>query len=332
MNSVLIIANLRKSQGGITTQVLELEKSLNDDGIKAEIVSTHGSSIERIYGLFSSFFKSKNYDIILGVGCAYFGFLPILVAFVISFLRNKPVVYNFHDGQVKEFLKYNYDFVNIVLKKRKVIVATKYLYDIFKLYGFNAEIIHNHFNNLEIVDPEISNSEIIKVIWARSFEKLYRVDLALDTARFFNGKRKIEFHFYGGGSEYNYYKDKYNDSNIYFHGILQRNELLKEYAKYSIFLNTSEYDNFPMSIVEAGLNNLIVVSSKIGGIETIYSENEIKYFKSGDLDDLIRTFDALTCELSKYKSFSNNLTNKVISFSWENVKEKWLEALKINIQ
>ena len=311
---------------------MELKDSLVSEGLKVEVVSTHGSFRGRIYGIYSAFVKAKECDVILGVGCAYMGFIPMIVAFFVSVVRNKHIVFNFHDGQVKEFLKSYYGLVKVVMRNNKVIVATKYLNDEFKTYGFNSIIIQNHFNNLGANNTDHKRSETIKIMWARSFEKLYRVDLALDAAIHFFFNKKVEFHFYGGGSYYCYYTKKYKSANIFFHGLMKRDELLGEYCKYQVFLNTTEYDNFPMSIVEAGLNNMIVVSSKVGGIESIYSEDEIAFFRSGSLECLVETIGDLFADITKYSTYSINLSKKVVSFNWANVKDQWLNSLNINNQ
>lgn len=311
---------------------MELKDSLVAEGFKVDVVSTHGNLRDRINGIYLSLIKAKDCDTILGVGCAYLGFFPIIITFIVSKLRKKFVVYNFHDGQVKEFLRRYYGLVKIVLGNNKVIVATKYLDDELKTYGFNSIIIQNHFNDLEAVKYSHEHSSIIKVMWARSFEKLYRVDLALNSAVHFSNNKEVEFHFYGGGSEYIDYSEKYKSANVYFHGFMKREELLKEYKRYQIFLNTTEYDNFPMSIVEAGLNNMIVVSSKVGGIESLYTEDEIVFFRTGNLSSLIETIGTVLADVSKYKTYSSNLAKKVISFNWTNVRVQWIDSLNIKTQ
>ncbi len=311
---------------------MELKNSLLLEGLDVEVVSTHGILKDRIQGAYTAFKRAKECDIILGVGCAYMGFIPMFVAYFISNIRNKPVVFNFHDGQIKEFLSSYSGLVKIVLKNNNIIVATKYLHDVFHRFGFNPILIQNHFNNLETTKTELKRSETIKIMWARSFEKLYRVDLALDAAIHFSLKNNVEFHFYGGGSEYNYYYEKYKNANIFFHGFMKREDLLEEYKKYDLFLNTTDYDNFPMSIVEAGLNNMIVVSSKVGGLETLYGEVEIVFFQPGSIESLIETLSALLSDITKYNTYSVNLAKKVVSFNWANVRDKWMNSLNTKTQ
>lgn len=327
MKSILLIANIRAAQGGITTQVYELVESLKSEGIVVKIVSTHGSLSKRFSGILTAFKEAAKYDLILGVGCAYTGFIPIIIASIVSKIRNKKLILNFHDGQINDFMKKYYGIIKIIIQNELVVVATKYLFDTFNHYGFKSVLINNHFNNLKLSETKKLSSDKIKIIWARSFEDLYRVDLALEAAKYFENHKNVEFHFYGSGSNYHYFKDIYSSENIYFHGSIKREALLNEYSEYDIFLNTTEYDNFPMSIVEAGLNKLVVITSNVGGITNLYKENEVVYFNSGDIESLKSNLNKVIDNISLYIDYSNNLYQKVLTFNWQNVRLKWLKLL-----
>lgn len=327
MKRILLIANIRESNGGITTQVYELSEALKSEGMEVKIISTYGSIANRISGVISSFNEANNYDLILGVGCAYTGFFPIVIASIVSKIKNKKLIINFHDGQILDFMKKYFGFIKVIIGNYPVVVATKYLFDAFKQYGFNPVLINNHFNNLILPVTLKQESERIKIIWARSFEDLYRADLALEAALRYKNIKNIEFHFYGSGSKYYYYKEKYNSENIIFHGSVRREILLNEYSRYDIFLNTTEFDNFPMSIVEAGINKLIVITSNVGGIKNLYSENEVIYFKSGEIDDLNNTLSEVINNISEYKDYAIKLNAKVLTFNWQNVRQKWINIL-----
>jgi hypothetical protein len=85
-----------------------------------------------------------------------------------------------------------------------------------------------------------------------------------------------------------------------------------------------------MSIVEAGLNNLIVISSRIGGIESLYNESEIIYFESGNIESLRYNVQKVLNNISDYRIYSRNLIEKVNTFNWINVRQKWISALNID--
>ncbi|MDD5362916.1 MAG: glycosyltransferase family 4 protein [Ignavibacteria bacterium] len=329
---ILIVANIRKQQGGITTQVLELCDSLRSEGLEVELASTHGSIRARISGFADAYRKGKNSDLILGVGCAYYGVFPMLAASIISGLLKKRVLYNFHDGQVYEFInKYN-GFLKLFFRKNIIIVATDYLLNAFLKYGFNARIIENHLNeNVVRVKQNESENGILKFMWARSYERLYRADIMLEAAAEILKRYNVEFHMYGGGSLRDYYTKMYNREGIIFHEFMKREKLLEEYGKYDVFVNTSDYDNFPMSIVEAGMNGLLVLTSRAGGINSIYTDNEVLFFEKGNTGDLIEKLRLLINGIEKYSHLITNLQNKTAAFNWGNVKNKWLSLINENI-
>ena len=100
---------------------------------------------------------------------------------------------------------------------------------------------------------------------------------------------------------------------------------MKVYRNYDIFINTSEFDNFPMSIVEAGLNGLLCISSEAKGIKALYDNSEILFFRNPEqLESLISNS---IINYNSYIPHRINLQNKVRNFNWMNVKDKWLNAL-----
>ncbi|MCE1164090.1 MAG: glycosyltransferase family 4 protein [Bacteroidetes bacterium] len=324
---VLIIANIRKQQGGITTQIFELKVSLESEGHEVRLVSTHGRFIERLKSPFKAYTESGKCDIILGVGCAYYGVIPMLVASVVSKLRRKDIIYNFHDGQVCDFIKKYSGLLRLFFGREKIIVATPFLENVFRESGFNPVLINNHFNNI-IVHRKERKSGNIKIMWARSFEKLYRADVALEGAKNILKTVTAEFHFYGGGSQRDYYLRKYGEvKGIFFHDFMKRENLLSEYKDYDIFINTTDYDNFPMSIVEAGMNGLVVLTSNAAGTSSIYNDSEVFFFSKGDTEDFESKLGSLIADIQSYGYLRDNLEKKIMSFSWENVREKWLKAL-----
>lgn len=327
MTRILIIANIRKFQGGITTQILDLAESFRNEGITTELISTHGSITERVKNVWRAYSAAKNCDIILSAGCSYLGFFPIIVSSLTAKLRRKKIIYNFHDGQVEDFLKKYYGIVKLFIGSDVIIVATDFLRKSFRNYGFKCIKISNHFNNLGLCSKADTARDKIRIIWARSFEKLYDPDSAIIAALKYEDNPNVIFHFYGTGKYMNYYKEKYKNHNLKFFGFVKRKDLLSKYKEYDIFLNTALYDNFPMSIVEAGLNNLIVISSKAGGIPTIYKDDEIIFYETGNTEDFLLKLNNVISDPENYRSYADRLSKRVTEFGWENVRTKWIKLI-----
>ena len=172
---ILIVLNYRESKSGITNQILELKFSLEKENYEIKLVSTFGSVLQRLKGVLNVYKLGQNTDFIIAAGCAYSGFLPIIVAAAVAFLLGKNILYNFHDGQAQIFLNKYYKLVRFIIRDKIVIVASGFVFDVFRQFNFNAVLIPNHFNENHTFPKVENNSEWNnKIIWSRSFENLYR--------------------------------------------------------------------------------------------------------------------------------------------------------------
>lgn len=315
---------MRDNFGGITAQVNQLKESLVKESYICNIVSTHGKLHKRIASIFKAFRIARNYNLILGVGCAFRGFFPIFVAALVSKFRKRPVCYNFHDGQVKIFFDKNYSFIKNIFGKNPVAVASPFLHDEFLNRGFNPVLIPNHFDFNSF--PVISKGIIKKnIIWARSFEPLYQPQVALKVAEKLVNNSDIEVHFYGDGSLYEDFKKKYEKPGIKLFGLINKIEFLNKYSDYKIFFNTTLYDNFPLSLVEAGFYGLLIVSTSSDGVKSLYTDDEVIFTDIRDEKDI---YDKLLYAVDNYENLNQkieNVKNKIMSYSWDNVKDKWIQ-------
>lgn len=324
---VLIILNYRRDKSGITNQITELKNCLEKEGIETTLVSTYGNVFKRLFSIINSFRKAKKTDLIIAAGCAYFGFYPIFVGSLVGTLRGKKVIVNFHDGLVEKFLSQYGRLCKLIIGKKYVVVASGFLFEVFERYGYNTVLIPNHFFATESAVVKLERNRFEKkVIWARSFEKLYRPELALEIADVISKKTGAVFDFYGNGSLYSGLSKKFKNDHIHFFGFVPREVLLKKYAEYDIFLNTSEYDNFPLSIVEAGLNKLLIITSAARGIVSIYNNEEVIYAHNRE-EFISKLLDVME-NYEKYQNIRINLFRKVQSFNWDNIKHQWLNLIK----
>jgi glycosyltransferase involved in cell wall biosynthesis len=105
--------------------------------------------------------------------------------------------------------------------------------------------------------------------------------------------KNIEFHIFGDGAEKTQIEDylkKNPQKNIIFHGMLERNELLKTLASFDIALvplKTRIYGSVPSKIFEYGALGIPSVYFGGGEGEIIMAQNNLGWIASvGDFDDL----------------------------------------------
>lgn len=322
---ILVVINYRPNQGGLSGAVEELAKSLKQEGFLVDFASTYGRVRERIKNIINIFQIAPHYDFIMGTGCAYYGFLPILVGVIAAKVYRKKALVDFHEGYPVPFMSRFGRVIKIFIKDFPVTVASGYLFDILKKYKFNIFLIPHHFHFEHFFKrskPFVWNK---KVMWMGSFEFMYDPETALKACELVLKVRKdIEFHFFGAGSSLNRLMKQYGQANVIFEGFIPRNELLERYQDYSIFLNTSFGDNFPLRLVEASFNELIVISARYGGTATIYNDKECLFFEKGDYKKLSEYILNIIDKPYLYDSFRENMHRKVMNFTWDKVRSQWL--------
>lgn len=325
---ILFVLNHRKNKSGITEQVLLIKRMLEEHRFDVKLVNTYGSIFLRIKGMINAVREGRKCDLIIGAGCSYFGFYPVLAAATAAFFLNKRIIFNYHGGQAERFLDKNNFWLKKVFGKNKIIVASDYLLNVFRERGYPAaEKIDNVFDFENFPVPVQDTNVNRKVVWARSFEPLYQPEMALSIAGELSEKYDCEFHFYGDGSLLNDLKEKYRNSRIIFHGLAERQVLLKELMNYSVLINTTIMDNIPNTIFEAGFYKLLVVSSRVGGINTTFGEHEIVFAENNSRKDYIEILSDYFEHPEKFISKRKNLREKVLGYDWNNIKEKWLDII-----
>lgn len=326
---ILSIMNYKVKGSGITQQMLRLFSDLKNEGINTFICSTYGNVFQRLFNIIKIFRNAQNYDLVFASGCAYTGFLPIIVGTYVAKWYNKPLIIDFHDGQAKVFMHKWGKYAQHIMRYGTVTVATQFLYDIFKNYKLKVVLIPHHFDFTQIIHNKNNKYQWNKkFIWTRAFYPLYDPETALKAAKLvLEIYPDMEFHFFGDGPLRKKLEKKYKMAGIIFRGHIVHNDLLKEYGEFSVFINTSLYDNFPISIVEAAANNLLVITTPVGGIRTLYSEDECLFFRPRNYKELAHHILKVIENPYKFVKFVNNLKNKVLKFTWSNVKDKWLNLL-----
>lgn len=328
---ILIVMNYRANWGGIPGAVEELVNSLRGEGFCVDIQSTRGRIRDRIKQIINIFKISTQYDLIMATGCADHGFFPIFVGVLAARFSKKKVMVDFHEGYPGPFMNRLGRITKLFLGNIPVTVASKYLFDIFNKYKFNVSLIPYHFHYENFPKREEPFSWNRKFIWVGSFQFMYDPEAALKACEVVLKKRNdVEFYFFGEGPLLDKLKKQYSHQKIIFKGFLPRNELLKEYQHYSVLLNTSFGDNFPLKLVEAGFNEILVISARYGGTSTVYDDSECLFFEKGDYGKLSEHILDVIEKPHLYDFFRENMHKKVMSFTWEKVRDKWLELINAN--
>lgn len=267
---VLLITNYKKSTGGISGQVEILQRNLGKEGITADIFSTKGSILYRLFCKRILLKKATSYDVLHVHCCSKVGFFPAIVGVSAGKELGKKVVLTYHGGGAEEFFRKHTRLVRrFLLKTDANIVLSGFLGKVFDKYQIPYTIIPNV---IELDASKFKQRDQIKpnFISIRTLSPLYNIECILRA--FKRVKQQIPeatLQIVGDGPSRAKLEDMVNSEGIEdvtFVGRVDNTEIYNQLDKADIMLSAPRIDNMPVSILEAFNAGLLVISSNVGGV------------------------------------------------------------------
>lgn len=217
----------------------------------------------------------------------------------------------------------------------KIITPSFYLYRIFKEQGFITQVIPNYINigNYPYLERELL---LPKLLWVRSFHKIYNPTLAIEILnKLKKGYPDAILGMVGPFKDESIKEvkkmiaDYKLQDSVIITGTLSKKEWIKFAKDYNIFINTSNYDNQPVTLIEAMALGLPIVTTNVGGIpDLIENDTEALFAYPEDTSSFVgKIYDLLKAGIKAKKMVSAART-KAESFDWKNVKPEWDKLLQ----
>ena len=239
-----------------------------------------------------------------------------------------------HGGDLPNRLRQNPYLCKLVFHYSYLNVAPSgYLLNVFQKAGFKKTIYIP--NTIELRHYKFKKTETLKpnLLWVRSLAPIYNPEMAIKVA--FELKKEypetklcmVGPDKTGMESALNQLASELN-VDVTFTGKLTREEWTALSENYHIFINTTHFDNTPVSVIEAMALGLPVVSTNVGGIPFLVEDRVIGLLVS-DNDTLHMA--AHIRELLQNQQLKDtlvaNASHLVTQFDAETVKFKWFEIL-----
>jgi glycosyltransferase involved in cell wall biosynthesis len=239
-----------------------------------------------------------------------------------------------HGGNLPERLSASKKYSQSIFGKAKINIApSKFLYDIFKAEGFNNTRIIPNAIQMENYPFKKRENFQPKLLWVRRFQKRYNPVMALEVLLLLKKDYpNAELCMVGPDKDGTMrickkFAEKH-ELNLKFTGKLKKKTWAKLSKSYDFFINTTNIDNTPISVIEAMSLGLAVISTKVGGMPMLIENNSDGVLVPvNDAQAMASEIDKLIKHSEKVQLLTENARKKVEAFAWEKVKTDWNRVL-----
>ena len=329
------IGNKLSTKGFNTTTIETLGKALEQEGYVVSYASSIQNPFVRLVDMLYSIVKNRKIDYVLidtySTSAFWYAFFCSQLCRLFA-LKYIPIL---HGGNLPERLKRNPKLSNLLLDNAYQLVApSNFLKSEFENAGFkrivfipnSIELENYHFKERIQIQP--------KLLWVRAFASIYNPKMAIEVLRKLKQiYPEAELCMVGPDKDGSLQETKKYAEELSlkttFTGKLDKKEWVNLSQEYDIFINTTHFDNTPVSVMEAMVLGLPVVSTNVGGIPfLIENEADGLLVEDNDVEGMVKKIEILIKNPDVANSISLNARKKAESFDWEVVKYEWFNLLK----
>ena len=275
--------------------------------------------------------RVPGFDLIHVFSASYFSFLlaPTPAILIAKFYRKK-VVLNYHSGEAADHLARWPSAARTVRRADAVVVQTNYLVEVFARFGLTARAIPNHLERTALRFAERTPLRPA-FLSNRNLEPHYNVGCVLRAFALIQKQTAdARLTVVGDGSQRAELERLARElalRDVRFLGLVKPEEMAELYNEADIFLNGSEIDSMPISILEAFAGGLLVVTTDAGGIPWIVRDKETGLIvRRGDYQALAQAALQLLRDEKLAARLAANARREVEKYSWPRVRDAWLKV------
>lgn len=335
MTRILYIGNALSKSGKTKTTIETLGQRL-EEFCSVKITSKKSNKILRILDMMGTFFTYKSkVDYVLIDTYSTFNFYYALIMSQLCRIFKIRYIPILHGGNLEFRLKSFPRLSKLIFKNAYALVSpSNFLIDIFSNNNYkNLKFIPNTIDIEHFNFNQNRSFEQINLFWLRSFSDIYNPTMAILVLEELKNRGYVtSLVMIGPDNDGSMQRTKdlakVKNVDVNFTGKLDKEEIITLSRSCNVFINTTNFDNTPISVMEAMALGLPIVSTNVGGIPyLIESGKEGLLVKPNDVQEMV---DAIL-HLRENQELTNSLIldarKKVEQFDWKVVKLKWQELL-----
>lgn len=331
---LMFIGTMTGGKNGIYKSMGQIIAELfRQDGYSVLITSSQANKIFRLMdALAEIILNTSRLDIVIIQVYSGLNFILVDLASWIAKIYKLPVILHVHGGMIPQHArKYPSWTTRVFNRAQQIVVPSNYLANELQQHGFQSVLIPNVIELQQYAfrcrvkpDPLI--------VWLRAFHQLYNpvlapCTLALLTENFPGAKLIMVGPDKGDGSfelTQKVSKDLGIQSRIDFPGAVPKEKVPEALQTGDIFLNTTNIDNTPVSVLEAMACGLCVVSTNVGGLPYLLEDGvDALLVPPDDPQAMANAVHRVLTEPGLAEKLSTNARRKVEGFDWSAILPQW---------
>jgi glycosyltransferase involved in cell wall biosynthesis len=253
------------------------------------------------------------------------------VAYFLRMLK-KPYVVVLRGGNLPGFAHGNRNRVSKLLESAAVVAApSRYLQKALRPYRNDIRLLPNAID-LPAHQFRVRASPAPRLVWLRAFHAIYNPSQALSVLASIlrehpEAKLTMVGPDKGDGSLQEFRRSAGElglESRVEYPGLVPKADVPAWLNRGDIFLNTTNIDNAPVSVIEAMACGLCVVSTNVGGIPYLLEdEQDALLVPPNDPAAMAVAVKRVLTEPGLAEKLSRNARRKAEGFDWQVVLPQW---------
>ncbi len=336
--TILLLGNFLSYKGGNPHPIETLKTNLEISGFKVIHAKSFSNKYFRIFNrVIHLLINIKKVDIVsidVYSGDA-FGWAAISGKICKTF--NKPYICVLHGGNLPRFSHTHRSKVTKLLSGAKRIVSpSHYLIDKLQTSSIQIELIPNAID-LSLFERHLRSKLEPRLFWLRAFHSAYNPQMAIRVLVLIKKKYPSACLTMAGpdkGEMGNCKKlaaEMGVNKQVIFPGKITKSQINKIAKEHDIFINTTNIDNTPLSVLEAMALGMPVVSTNVGGIPYLIQHGENGLLLSpGDSneDEMAKNILKLISDKELATKLSIKGRKTAERFDWKQIFPLWEKLFK----
>lgn len=332
---IVYVDNFLTGHGHTPTTGTTLVKLFKEEGYEVVQTSSRQNQFFRLADMIATIIQHRRQSVVLIATYSTSAFFFAYACTFICRLFHIPYIPCLHGGNLPQRIAQSPKLARSVFGRSYMNVAVSgYLHKSMTDNGWKSMVIPN---NIHISAYPYKQRTECKphLLWVRSFHKIYNPLLAIRVLHAISQKcSDATLTMVGPDKDGSLahclalVKELNLQQQVRFTGLLTRDEWVKLSSDNDIFINTTNFDNLPVSVVEAMALGLVTISTNVGGVPYLVDDHENGLLvPPANEAAFVEAIEKVLHDPLLAQKLSSNARKKALSYDWSNIKGLWSDLL-----